>query len=225
MRNLAVVLVSGGMDSAVTLAIAAQKHNIAMLHIDYGQRTEKKERECFRKLAEHYTAKHKLIVPMEHLKLIGGSSLTDPNIEVPTGLCEQGIPNTYVPFRNAMLLSIGTAWAEVLKAQYIYIGATEEDAAGYPDCREEFYRAFNKVIETGTKPETQITICTPVIHMDKTQIVKLGYKLSVPFHLTWSCYIREDIACGECDSCLRRLRAFKSANIKDPIPYIKEGCV
>jgi len=217
----AVVLLSGGMDSAVVAAIASQEYNTYFMHIDYGQRTEKKEKEVFLKLVDFFKPKEHLIISMNHFKTIGGSALTDIRIDVPYGLSEEGIPPTYVPFRNANFLSAAVSWAEVVGATKIFIGATEEDAAGYPDCRKEFYDAFNLVIQKGTK-QKNIEIITPVINLKKSEIVKLGTKLNAPFQLTWSCYKREDYACGKCDSCLRRLRAFKEAGIQDPIPYIKE---
>ena len=222
----AVVLVSGGMDSCVTAAIADHHHELAFLHINYGQRTEQRELTAFYALAKHYRVKLQLIANLTHLKSIGGSSLTDMKIKVaeadPETLFHSGkneIPTSYVPFRNANILSVAVSWAEVLRAKHIYIGAVEEDSSGYPDCRREFYDAFTTVIEFGTKPETQITIETPVIHLKKSEIVKRGMELKAPFELTWSCYTNEERACGVCDSCALRLRAFQTAGIEDPIPY------
>jgi 7-cyano-7-deazaguanine synthase len=218
MKEKAVVLVSGGMDSCVAAAVANQEFKLCFLHINYGQRTEKKELEMFHKLADFYNVEEKLIINFEHLNKIGGSALTDNNIDVPTGLSENGVPVTYVPFRNANLLSAAVSWAEVINAKKIFIGAVAEDSAGYPDCRKEFYDAFNQVIKTGTKLG-DIEIVTPIIDLNKTEIVKLGNKLNAPFEYTWSCYVNNDKACGKCDSCLRRLNAFKNAGVTDPIPY------
>jgi len=209
------------MDSAVVAAIASQEHETYFLHINYGQRTEKKESEVFLSLVNYFKPRKYLIITMEHFKSIGGSALTDTKIDVPYGLSEQGVPPTYVPFRNANFLSASVSWAEVIGAKKIFIGATEEDSAGYPDCKKGFYETFNDLIKKGTKSK-DIQIVTPIIHLKKYEIVKLGIKLNVPFHLTWSCYKREDRACGRCDSCLRRLRAFKEAGISDTIPYTNE---
>src|SRR5512143_4049061 len=213
-KDLAVVLVSGGMDSCVTAAIANDKYRSAFLHVNYGQRTEARELLAFNEIADFYEAEKRLTVSLEHLKVIGGSSLTDESVPVPCADSSQSaiqnlkstIPSTYVPFRNAHLLAIATSWAEVIGARKIFIGAVEEDSSGYPDCREVFYHAFNKAIETGTKPETKIDIITPVIHLTKPDIVKKGLSLRSPLHLTWSCYQNSDRACGRCESCLLRLK-------------------
>lgn len=220
--ELALCLVSGGMDSCVTAAIAHRDvSQLAFLHISYGQRTEARERAAFEKLADHYEVEHRLVVSLAHLAQIGGSSLTDPEIAVtPANLQGHLIPSSYVPFRNAHLLSIAVSWAEVISGGYIYIGAVAEDSSGYPDCRPEFYDAFQRAIDLGTKPSTTIKIRTPVIAMKKSQIVGLGQELKAPLELTWSCYARSDRACGECDSCALRLRAFHEAGIADPIPYL-----
>ncbi|MFZ1976838.1 MAG: 7-cyano-7-deazaguanine synthase QueC [Bacteroidota bacterium] len=225
-KSRAVVLVSGGMDSCVTAAIANLEHELAFLHINYGQRTEHKELKAFYALADHFGVQKRLIADLTHLGAIGGSSLTDISIEVtdadPEKLfhTEKGeIPTSYVPFRNANILSAATSWAEVIGASFLYIGAVEEDSSGYPDCRKEFYEAFEKMIGLGTKPETKISIVTPVIHLKKSEIVKRGMELKAPFKLTWSCYKSEDLACGICESCALRLRAFQQAGIEDPIPY------
>ena len=219
-KEKALVLVSGGLDSCVTAAIAAQNYELAFLHLNYGQKTEKRELKAFNDIADFYNVKQRLIVDVSYLKQIGGSSLTDEKIEVSKAdLHYQGIPTSYVPFRNANILSIATSWAEVIGATRIFIGAVEEDSSGYPDCRQEFYEAFNKVIELGTKPETKIKIETPIIHLKKWQIVKKGVELNAPLELTWSCYQFEDEACGICDSCALRLRGFQMAGIEDPIPY------
>jgi len=221
-KPLAVVLASGGMDSAVTIAIAKQNYRLALLHLNYGQRTVKKELQAFEELAAFFDAEHKLIVDVEHLAQIGGSSLTDARFKVThADLSSTDIPTSYVPFRNANLLAIATSWAEVLEARAIFVGAVEEDSSGYPDCRREFYDAFEQVIQIGTKPETQITILTPIIHLKKQEIVRRGVELSVPFDKTWSCYQHEDVACGVCDSCAFRLRGFQRAGVDDPIPYAK----
>jgi len=227
--DLAVVLVSGGMDSCVTAAIANENYRSAFLHVNYGQRTEARELLAFNEIADFYKAEKRLTASLEHLKVIGGSSLTDESYPIPCVDSSQltiqtqksAIPSTYVPFRNAHLLSIATSWAEVIGARKIFIGAMEEDSSGYPDCRETFYQAFNKVIEIGTKPETRIEIVTPLIHMKKSEIVKKGMELGAPFHLTWSCYQNSEKACGKCESCALRLKGFKEAGVKDPIPYEK----
>ena len=219
--SLAVCLVSGGMDSCVTAAIAKEENEeLAFLHISYAQRTEARERRAFEDLADHYGVARQLVASIEYLKQIGGSSLTDQTIEVAeANLNSRGIPTSYVPFRNSHLLSIAASWAEVIGAQRIYIGAVAEDSSGYPDCRPEFYAAFQRTIDTGTKPETRIEIVTPVISLRKSEIVKRGVELGAPLHLTWSCYQAEERACGRCDSCALRLRAFAEAGMKDPIPY------
>jgi len=218
---LAVCLISGGMDSCVTAAIARdQGLELAFLHINYGQRTESRELAAFNHIADHYGVEKRLVVDISHLRKIGGSALTDPTIPVPEGVLDRaGIPISYVPFRNANLLAIATSWAEVLHARFICIGAVEEDGSGYPDCRGSFFQAFNAVIREGTKPETSIEILTPLLSMTKKHIVTCGVKLQAPLHLSWSCYQREDVACGACDSCLLRLRGFREAGVPDPIPY------
>ncbi len=223
-KEIAVVLVSGGLDSCVTAAIAhSLGYELAFLHLNYGQRTERRELKAFHDIADFYGVKKRLVVNIEHLKLIGGSSLTDENIPVEkANLKRKEIPASYVPFRNANILSIAVSWAEVLGASKIFIGAVEEDSSGYPDCRKEFYRAFNEVIRLGTKAGVEgrpIEIVTPVIDMKKFEIVKKGVELGAPLHLTWSCYQNEDVACGICDSCAFRLRGFQLAGIEDPIPY------
>lgn len=219
-KTPAVVCASGGMDSAVTAAIAAPQHRLAFLHGNYGQRTEAKELECFHLLADHYSAEHRLVVDFQDLRAIRGSSLTDAGIPVREGAPEAGvIPSSYVPFRNAHLLSAAASWGEVLGARAIYVGAVWEDSSGYPDCRPEFYRAFEKAIRLGTRPETELRIVTPVIVMSKAEIVRRGLDLGVPFEKTWSCYQGEDRACGTCESCVLRLKGFAAAGARDPIPY------
>lgn len=219
--SLAVCLVSGGMDSCVTAAIAAGENSeLAFLHVSYGQRTEARERRAFNELADHFGVAKRLAVSIEHLKQIGGSSLTDQSIPVTeANLASREIPTSYVPFRNAHLLSIAASWAEGIGAQRIYIGAVAEDSSGYPDCRPEFYQAFQRAIDAGTRPETRVEIVTPVIHLRKSEIVQRGLELTAPLELTWSCYQAEDQACGRCESCALRLRAFREAGIRDPIPY------
>ena len=221
MRDFAIVLISGGMDSCVTAAMAHDEtDSLAFLHISYGQRTEASERKAFNDIADHYGARKRLDISIEHLAKIGGSSLTDAEIAVTEADLEsKEIPTSYVPFRNANMLSIAVSWAEVIGANAIYIGAVAEDSSGYPDCRPEFYAAFQKTIDTGTKPDTHIEIRTPIIHLSKAEIVKKGISLQAPLHLTWSCYRGEDLACGTCDSCALRLRGFEQAGVKDPIQY------
>ncbi len=221
-KPLAVVLSSGGMDSCVTTAIAQLDYRLAMLHVGYGQRTEAREFRAFNALADFYVVEHRLAARLDHLKAIGGSSLTDPKLSVePADLNRSGIPTSYVPFRNAHFISIAVSWGEVLGAQKIFVGAVAEDSSGYPDCRPEYYAAFNQVIAIGTKPETHLEIVTPVISMRKSEIVRRGRELGAPFELTWSCYQGQEAACGVCDSCALRLRAFEEAGIEDPLPYFQ----
>jgi 7-cyano-7-deazaguanine synthase len=219
--TLAVCLVSGGMDSCVTAAIAREENReLAFLHVSYGQRTEARERRAFSELADFYGGARRLVVSLEHLARIGGSSLTDSSIPVSEAdLASSDIPTSYVPFRNAHLLSAATSWAEVIGARRVYIGAVSEDSSGYPDCRPEFYEAFQRVIDVGTRPTTRVEIRTPVIHMRKSEIIRRGVALGAPLQLTWSCYQSEELACGRCDSCALRLRAFGEAGLEDPIPY------
>jgi 7-cyano-7-deazaguanine synthase len=219
--TLAVCLVSGGMDSCVTAAVArAENAGLAFLHVSYGQRTQARERRAFEELADFYNVTRRLVVSLEHLARIGGSSLTDPSIPVAEAdLASQAIPTSYVPFRNAHLLAAATSWAEVSGAGRVYIGAVAEDSSGYPDCRPEFYEAFQRVVDVGTRPETRVRIRTPVIHMRKSEIIRRGVELGAPLGLTWSCYRAEERACGTCDSCALRLRAFREAGLEDPIPY------
>jgi 7-cyano-7-deazaguanine synthase len=208
------------MDSAVTAAIAARDHELGFLHADYGQRTEARERQAFHALADRLRASRRLVVAFPALGQIGGSSLTDPAIAVREGEPQAGVvPTSYVPFRNAHLLAAATSWAEVLGAQALFIGAVWEDSSGYPDCRPEFYAAFERAILLGTRPETRIRIVTPVIGLAKAEIVRRGQALGVPFELTWSCYQDELLACGRCESCRLRRRAFAEAGVEDPLPY------
>lgn len=224
----AVVLLSGGMDSCVCAAIALEQYGnegLALLHASYGQRTEARERRSFDSIADWMEVRRRLLVRLDHFRGIGGSALTDRNIAVPendpdvTGSFGSAIPITYVPFRNAHFLSVGVSWAEAIGADAVYIGAVAEDSSGYPDCREEYYKVFQELVRVGTRPETQIAIETPVIRMKKSEIIRRGVQLGAPLHLTWSCYQSEDKACGACDSCLLRLRAFAEAGIPDSIPY------
>ena len=217
---MAVVLLSGGMDSCVAAAIAAREYRIAALHSSYGQRTENRELRCFHALADHFKAVERMVVRLDYFSKIGGSSLTDPRMPVhDADLANTGIPNTYVPFRNAHFLSIATSWAEVLGASKIFIGAVCEDSSGYPDCRPEYYDAMNALIREGTRPETSITIETPLIYLKKSDIVKRGVELHATLDRTWSCYRETDAACGVCDSCALRLKAFQEAGVDDPIAY------
>ena len=207
------------MDSCVCAALAARDHEAAAVHVSYGQRTEERERQSFLAICQRLKIHDKLMVRNEALRAIGGSALTDDAIEVPAAdQLGQTVPVTYVPFRNAHFLAVAVSWAEVLGAEKVYIGAVEPDSSGYPDCRPAYYKAFNAVAKTGTK-EGLIEIVTPLIAMRKTDIVRLGLELDAPFDLTWSCYSREDRACGVCDSCVLRLRAFEAAGIQDPISY------
>ncbi len=212
---------SGGMDSCVCAALAARDHDAAAVHVSYGQRTEQREQRSFDAICDRLGIRDRLVVRNDALGAIGGSALTDKGIAVPEshtiGDC---VPVTYVPFRNAHFLAVAVSWAEVLGAHKVYIGAVEPDSSGYPDCRPAYYRAFNEVVRTGTK-EGQIEIVTPLIAMRKAQIVTLGLELGAPFDLTWSCYSREDRACGTCDSCVLRLRAFREAGAIDPIRYVE----
>lgn len=219
----AVVLLSGGMDSCVTAAIANQTHRLALLHASYGQRTERRERRSFDEIADFYSVRERLVVRFDAFAQIGGSALTDERITVPESgealAPHAGIPITYVPFRNAHFLSAAVSWAEVIGATTIYIGAVAEDSSGYPDCRPEYYKAFQALIREGTRPETHIEIITPVIAMRKSEIVRRGVALHAPLELTWSCYQYDEEACGACDSCRLRLRAFAEADVRDPIAY------
>ncbi len=225
-KSRAVVLLSGGMDSCVCAALAARDYEAAALHVMYGQRTEERERRSFEAICDRLGIARRLVIRNETLRQIGGSALTDKAIAVPEAQGEfagrqpatSGIPITYVPFRNAHFLSAAVSWAEVLEAQKILIGAVEQDSSGYPDCRPQYYRAFNEVIRAGTR-EGKIEVLTPLIGLRKPEIVTLGLELGAPFDLTWSCYSREDEACGVCESCVLRLRAFAAAGVRDPIPY------
>lgn len=222
-KELAIVLVSGGMDSLVVAAMASKEHKeLAFLHLNYGQKTQKKELNCFNKIADHYHVPldKRKIIDMTFLNQIGGSSLTDNSLEVTKYVGDSSeIPSSYVPFRNTHIIAMAVSWAEVMNAKSIYIGANYEDSPGYPDCRPSYYKAYNELIKQGTR-DGDIDIQTPIIMMKKREIVEKAIELNAPIALTWSCYAREDKACGECDSCALRLRGFKEANTKDPIEYL-----
>jgi len=219
-KDVAVVLVSGGMDSAVVAALACREHEAAFLHLDYGQRTEVKERSCFEALADYFGVSKRLIARVDPLGSIGGSSLTDRSL--PLSESRRGasvIPTTYVPFRNTHFLAAAVSWGEVLGAKWIFYGAVEEDSSGYPDCRESYLEAFNRLIEEGTRPETRLRVIAPLLHRNKGEIVREGVRVGAPFQLTWSCYGESERACGECESCLLRMKGFREAGYQDPIPY------
>ena len=224
MRQLAVVLLSGGLDSCVTAAVARQNFDLALFHLDYGHRTNARERRAFLEIADHYRVpvRHRLAAGTDALRQVGGSALTDRNVPVPDADADAGrndVPITYVPFRNALFLSLGVSWAEAVGASSVYLGAVEEDGSGYPDCTQAFCDAFARAVDSGTRPESHIRILTPVIHLKKAQIVRLGVELAAPLHLTWSCYRNSDRACGRCHSCILRLKAFETAGIPDPVQY------
>jgi len=231
-----VVLLSGGMDSCVTAAIARTTHDLALVHASYGQRTARRERRAFDEIADFYEVRERLVVQLDHFAQIGGSALTDARIAVPEAASRRlirdantapgdpvarggEIPVTYVPFRNAHFLSVAVSWAEVIGARAVFIGAVAEDSSGYPDCRPEYYRVFEELVRVGTRPETHIEIVTPLIGLRKSEIVRRGIELGAPLHLTWSCYQFDDAACGACDSCRLRLAAFDAAGAPDPIAY------
>src|ERR1700676_2259200 len=222
-NSKAVVLLNGGMGACVFASIARERHgaeNIAFLHAGYGQRTQERERRAFEGIADFYGVGQgqRLVVQLDHFRAIGGSALTDTNIAVPENELGAAGPAhgsaisvTYVPFRNAHFLSVAVSWAEATGAGAVYIGAVAEDSSGYPDCRPEYYEAFQELIRRGTRPETKIEIVTPVIRLKKSEIIRRGVELGAPLQLTWSCYQGEELACGICDSCLLRLRAFAEA--------------
>jgi len=219
-KKTCVVAVSGGLDSCVTAAIAREKYNLAFVHINYGQRTQRRELQAFNDIADFYNVEQKLVINFKHLSKIGGSSLTDRTMAIRDADLESDeIPPSYVPFRNANILSACVSWAEVIKAEAVFIGAVFEDSSGYPDCRPDFFRAYQIAVDLGTKPETQITIETPIINLTKAEIIKRGLELNAPLHLTWSCYKSQTKACGVCDSCALRLRGFQQIEMQDPIPY------
>ncbi|MDR2884934.1 MAG: 7-cyano-7-deazaguanine synthase QueC [Deferribacteraceae bacterium] len=217
----AIVVLSGGMDSSVTVAIALEQgYDVALLHLNYGQRTEAKELSAFHSIADHYNLDKRLVVDISYLKEIGGSSLVDSTMPIEAdGVDKSVLPSTYVPFRNANILCIATSWAEVIGASKIFIGAVEGDSSGYPDCTEIFYKKFNDLLDVALSKECKVTVETPLIAMTKSEIVAKGLELHVPFELTWSCYQSETAACGVCDSCRLRLKGFKELGLKDPIEY------
>ncbi len=220
-KELAVVVLSGGLDSCVTTAIANEEYTIALLHVRYSQRTQAREYRSFYDIVNFYKVPKAriLVTELDYLKKIGGSSLTDSSISPEDCNISDDIPITYVPFRNTHLLSIAVSWAEVIKAEKVFIGAVEQDSPNYPDCRAEYYDAFNRLVEVGTRPSTNIKVVTPLLRMNKSEIVKKGIELKAPLHLTWSCYENNDKACGRCQSCMLRLKAFKDAGVEDKIPY------
>ena len=215
----AVALVSGGLDSCVAAAVAAVDYQLCFLHLNYRQRTEERELQAFDALADHYRVAARLVVDVAYMRQIGGSSLVDENMPVPED-CDGAVPSTYVPFRNANILGIGVAWAEVLGASDLFIGA-HQAGAPYPDCRAEFFAAYQRAVDLGTRPETQIHLRTPLVDLDKAAIVRRGLELDAPLHLTWSCYQSETQACGRCHSCVQRRRAFAATGAADPAPYIE----
>ncbi len=221
-KSLAVVVLSGGLDSCVTTAIANEEYTIALLHVRYSQRTQAREYRSFYDIANFYKVPKAriLVTELDCLKKIGGSSLTDSSISAEDSKANDNIPITYVPFRNTHLLSIAVSWAEIIKADKIFIGAVEQDSPNYPDCRAEYYEAFNRLVEVGTRPSTHISVVTPLLGMNKSEIVKKGIELNAPLHLTWSCYENNDKACGHCQSCMLRQKAFKDAGVEDKISYV-----
>lgn len=220
MKPTAVVLVSGGLDSCVTAAIAGQQHQLAFLHCNYRQRTQQRELKAFSGIADFYQVSQRLVVDLHSIADVGGSSLLSNGPQIPDAVFDpEQVPSTYVPFRNGQILAIAIGWAEVLQASAIFVGAVEADSSGYPDCRAAFFTAYEKAANLGTKPETRLTIETPLIDLSKTQIVQKGMELGAPLDLTWSCYQNEDYACGVCESCVLRLGGFSGAQVRDPIPY------
>ncbi len=221
-KPIAIVAVSGGLDSAVATAIASENHSLALMHINYGNKTQKRELEAFHAISDFYNINRRFVADIDHLRKIGRSSLTDRNIPVENfNPNATGIPLTYVPFRNANILSIAVSWGEAIGAGTIYVGMMEEDSAGYPDCTEAFIKAFNNMVKIGTRPETNIELVAPLIHMSKADVIKKGVELGAPLELTWSCYRNEDEACGECESCVLRLNGYKKLGIEDPIKYVE----
>jgi len=223
-KGLAIVVLSGGLDSCVTTAISNEEYTTALLHVRYSQRTQAREYRSFYDIARFYKVPEGriLVTDLDCLKKIGGSSLTDSSISAEDSKANDNIPITYVPFRNTHLLSIAVSWAEVIKAEKIFIGAVEQDSPDYPDCRAEYYDAFNRLVEVGTRPSTNIKVITPLLNMNKSEIVKKGIELAAPLHLTWSCYENNDKACGRCQSCILRLKAFKDAGVEDKISYLSK---
>lgn len=219
-KKIALCIMSGGMDSTLSAYMMKQMgYEIVALHFNYAQRTQTKELECFHAICDELKVSNRYVLDLDFFAQIGASALTDTNIDVPTGGLEEGIPVTYVPFRNGIFLSMAAAIAEKEGAVSIAIGVVEEDSSGYPDCRESFIESMQRSINLGTKDETNIVIEMPLVHLKKSQIVKQALELEVPLNLTWSCYKSEDKACGVCDSCRLRLRGFEEAGAKDPIEY------
>ena len=220
---LAVVLMSGGLDSCITAALAHQKGRLAACHLQYGQRSEARELAAFNAVCDHYGVEERLVARLPALEQVGGSSLTDRAIPVREGPPEPGVvPTSYVPFRNTHMLAAGVSWAETLGASSVWCGAVWDDSSGYPDCREVFFEAFREVVKLGTRPETKIEIVTPIIHLNKAEIVRVGNRLGAPMQLTWSCYHEGTVACGRCESCFLRLKGFAEAGITDPLAYEDE---
>ena len=221
-KKIAVVLLSGGMDSSLCLAEAIEAgFTPATMHLNYGQKTESRELKSFHDISDYYGIEQRLVSDVSYLTQIGGSSLTDDAVDIEKADLDSGeIPSSYVPFRNGNILAIAAAWAEILGAEALYIGAVEADGSGYPDCRRSFFDAFEEAVNLGTKPETNMKIVTPIINLSKAGIVKRGTDLKLPFELTWSCYSDSDKACGECDSCALRLRGFSEAGVVDPLYYM-----
>jgi 7-cyano-7-deazaguanine synthase len=217
--QIAIIVASGGLDSCVAAKMASETFKPAMMHVQYGQRTAKRELKAFHDISKAINAYAKMVVNMDYLGHVGGSSLTDKTIRVPV-VTESGIPSTYVPFRNANLFSAAVSWAEAIGAGIIYTGINQVDSSGYPDCTEHFLSAYNQVIFAGTRPETQIQLIAPLLGMSKKEIVQCGLELNAPFHLSWSCYQNTMTACGVCDSCRLRIDAFKRNNAIDPLPYV-----
>jgi 7-cyano-7-deazaguanine synthase len=224
-KGVAIVLLSGGLDSCVTTAIANEEYTTALLHVRYSQRTQAREYRSFYDIANFYKVPKAriLVTELDYLRKIGGSSLTDTSISSENINTNDNIPITYVPFRNTHLLSIAVSWAEVIKAETVFIGAVEQDSPNYPDCRAEYYNAFNRLVKLGTRPSTNIKVITPLLSMNKSEIVKKGIELNAPLHLTWSCYENNDRACGRCQSCIQRMKAFKDAGVEDKIPYMERN--
>jgi 7-cyano-7-deazaguanine synthase len=219
-RPLAVVLLSGGMDSCVAAALTRETHDLALLHLSYGQRTEARELRSFRAIARHWGVTRLFEGRLDHLKAIGGSALTDRSRDaVNARRPGSDVPDTYVPLRNTHLLAVAASWGEVLGARRLVIGAVEEDSSGYPDCRASYYEAFNALLRLGARPETTLEVVTPVIAMSKAEIVRQGLRFEAPLHLTWSCYTEDELACGRCESCRLRLKGFREAGAVDRIPY------
>jgi len=220
-KKNAVVVVSGGINSCLTASMVAAKFNPLFLHVSFGQKVEKRELKAFKELAGFFKVKKRLVASIKYLKEIGGSSLTDRNINISaSGVSNRKVPTSYVPFLNAHLISIAVSWAEVMGVERIYFGANEGAGAVYPDCTQRYFSAFGKLISEGTKTGTKISLETPLISLKKSEIIKSANDAKLPLHLTWTCYKNNDIACGECDACMRRLTAFKKAKLYDPLEYM-----